>query len=145
MNDTIKSVLAIIAGFLVGSVINGGIVAFGPVLIPPPPGVDMSTMESLAETIHLMGPINFLVPFLAHALGTLAGASIACAIETRRRKMVAIIMGCLFLMGGIAASVMIPAPLWFIVVDLLLAYIPMAWLGLEISDRIKPINSTIQD
>ncbi len=145
MNDTIKSVLAVVAGFLVGSVINGGIVAFGPVLIPPPPGVDMSTMESLAETIHLMGPINFLVPFMAHALGTLAGASVACAIETRRRKMIAIITGCLFLMGGIAASVMIPAPLWFIAVDLLLAYIPMAWLGLEISHRIKPVNSSTQD
>jgi len=31
--------------------------------------------------------------------------------------------------GGIGAVAMIPAPLWFSVLDLLLAYLPAAWLG----------------
>lgn len=138
MSSTIRTVVAVVAGFLVGSIINGGIVAFGPILIPPPPGVDMSTMESLAETIHLMGPLNFLVPFLAHALGTLTGATVACMIADTKRHTAVITMGIIFLIGGLAASVMIPAPVWFIVVDLLFAYIPMAWLGLLLSNRFKP-------
>ena len=42
-------------------------------------------------------------------------------------------LGIFHLLGGIAAAVMIPAPLWFIVVDLVLAYIPMAWLGAKLT------------
>ena len=32
---------------------------------------------------------------------------------------------------------MIPAPTWFIVLDLLAAYLPMAWLGIQIGTRMK--------
>jgi hypothetical protein len=41
----------------------------------------------------------------------------------------AIGIGVFFLAGGIANAFMLPAPIWFITVDLLLAYIPMGWLG----------------
>jgi hypothetical protein len=41
----------------------------------------------------------------------------------------ALAVGGLHLMGGIAAAFMIPAPVWFVVLDLTLAYLPMAWLG----------------
>jgi hypothetical protein len=40
-----------------------------------------------------------------------------------------LIIGGITLLSGIAAGFMIPAPGWFIAVDLLLAYIPMALLG----------------
>jgi hypothetical protein len=36
---------------------------------------------------------------------------------------------------------MIPAPTWFIALDLLAAYLPMAWLGLLLADRLKPRSS----
>jgi hypothetical protein len=32
---------------------------------------------------------------------------------------------------------MIPAPTWFIALDLLAAYIPMAWLGIQIGTRLN--------
>ena len=44
-------------------------------------------------------------------------------------------MGCLC--GGVAASFMIPAPAWFIALDLLAAYLPMAWLAILVGTRIK--------
>lgn len=131
--------IAALLGFVVGSVSNMAIIVVGPILIPPPPGVDMSTMESLAETIHLMGPQHFAAPFLAHALGTLTGVFVCCLIAGERRNLLAGILAVLFLAGGIAASTMIPAPLWFIAMDLLLAYLPMAWLGLLLANRMKPI------
>lgn len=138
MNPILKTVLGVLAGFVIGSVVNITIVTVGPILVPPPPGVDMSTMESLAETIHLMGPLNFLVPFLAHALGTLTGVVVACLIATDHRKGVAIGLGLFFLLGGIVASVIIPAPGWFIAIDLLLAYLPMAWVGFFLAGLLRP-------
>jgi ABC-type transport system involved in cytochrome bd biosynthesis fused ATPase/permease subunit len=56
--------------------------------------------------------------------------------ETRKY---ALIIGIIFLIGGIAACFMIPAPGWFMAADLLLAYIPMALLGEYIFNRlVKP-------
>ena len=37
------------------------------------------------------------------------------------------------------ASLMIPAPAWFIATDLLLAYLPMAWLGLRGANKMRPV------
>ena len=39
-----------------------------------------------------------------------------------------------------AASFMIPAPTWFIALDLLAAYIPMAWLGIRMGTHLKREN-----
>ena len=44
--------------------------------------------------------------------------------------MFAIVIGVFFLAGGIAASYMLSnSPDWFKALDLIAAYIPMAWLG----------------
>lgn len=53
----------------------------------------------------------------------------------------AIAIGVIFLCGGIAASLMISAPAWFIALDLLAAYIPMAWLAGRLGARMAPARS----
>jgi len=77
MPKLLRNILAVLAGLLVGSVVNMAIVIFGPTVIAPPMGVDMSSAEGLARTMHLFEPRHFLTPFLAHALGTLVGALLA--------------------------------------------------------------------
>ncbi len=69
------------------------------------------------------------MPFLAHAVGTLTGALAAYLIAATYRAQMAYVIGAVFLCGGVAASFMIPAPIWFIALDLLAACLPMAWLG----------------
>jgi hypothetical protein len=134
----LRSVLALIIGIVVGSVVNMGIILFGPLVVPPPAGVDMTTAEGLQAGMHLLRPQHFVAPFLAHAVGTLVGAFIAAFIAIAHRQVVAYAVGCLFLAGGIAASRMIPAPTWFIALDLVVAYIPMAWLGHRMALAIAP-------
>lgn len=129
MKPAANLALAVVAGIIVGSVVNGAIVAVGPSLVPPPEGVDVSTSEGLRAALPLFSPINFLPPFLAHALGTLTGAFVAAKLATTHRMRVALGIGVVFLAGGIAAVAMLGGPLWFIAADLGLAYIPMAWLG----------------
>jgi hypothetical protein len=41
----------------------------------------------------------------------------------------ALAIGFFFLIGGIMNVFMLPSPLWFTILDLAGAYIPMAWLG----------------
>lgn len=101
--------------------------------IMPLPGIDPNDMEALAAAMPDFEPAQFAFPLLAHALGTLVGAFIAALIARNKAMNMAMIVGFLFLLGGIAASFMLPAPLWFILTDLILAYIPMAWLGGKIA------------
>lgn len=138
MMKLLRNVLAVILGLVIGSVVNMAIVTLGPSLIPPPAGVDVRNAESLAQGIHLFEPRHFLTPFLAHALGTLVGALVAFLVAARHKERLAWVVGAVFLCGGIAASLMIPAPAWFIALDLAVAYLPMAWLGGRIGARVAP-------
>lgn len=137
MPPLIRNILAVILAVVVGSSANMALIMLSPSLIPPPPGVDVNNAESLANSIHLFGPQHFLMPFLAHAVGTLVGAITARLVAASYQTHLAYGIGGFFLLGGIAASTMIPAPTWFIALDLVCAYLPMAWLGIQIGNRLK--------
>lgn len=124
-----KTFLAIILGLVVGSAVNMGLVMLGPAIIPPPAGADVTTVEGLKASIHLFSAKHFLFPFLAHALGTLAGAYVAARVSAVHKMRNAMIVGVFFLVGGIANSFMIPAPAWFVVIDIVVAYLPMGYVG----------------
>jgi hypothetical protein len=126
-----RNLLALLAGVLLGGILNGLLVALGPHLVRPPPGVDVSTAEGLARGIHLFTPRHFVIPFFAHAAGTFAGAACAYFMAATHKHLWAYAVGVVFLFGGIAASLMIPAPAWFIALDLVAAYLPMAWLAVR--------------
>jgi hypothetical protein len=129
MKTVARNVLAVLAGVVVGSIVNTALVNVGPMAIPLPEGADVSTMEGLRDSMKLFTPVNFVFPFLAHALGTLAGAFVAAKLAASHPMKFAIAIGVFFLLGGIAAVAMLGGPLWFIVTDLLVAYIPMGYLG----------------
>ncbi len=142
MNPIVRNVLGVIIGFVVGSTVNMALVTTGPHVIPPPAGVNMSDMKSIEASAHLFEAKHFVFPFLAHALGTFAGALTAFVIAANCRVAFAYVIGVLFLAGGIAASFMIPAPVWFIALDLVAAYLPMAWLATKMGSSIKGSRDT---
>lgn len=137
MPNLLRNALAILAGIGIGGSVNMALIAISPSLIPPPAGVDVNNPESLAGAMHLFEPRHFVMPFLAHAFGTLAGALAACVIAATHRARMAYSIGVVFLCGGVAASFMIPAPAWFIALDLLAAYLPMAWLGIRLGNLVR--------
>ena len=137
----LRNIAAFLLGLVVGSIVNMGLIMTGHHIIPLPAGADMSTMDSLAASIPLFGPEHFLFPFLAHALGTLAGATLAYVIAVSHRTAWALAIGGAFLVGGIVNVINLPAPPWFNAVDLLLAYLPMAWLGAQLGKKVPGANA----
>lgn len=135
MKQGLQLAMAVLAGVLGGSFVNIALVMLGPLLIAPPAGVDMSDMESFAAAVDSMGPQHFLFPFLAHALGTFTGALLAYRLATDKRSWCALAIGLFFLAGGITAAAMIPAPAWFVILDLVAAYLPMAWLAILLARK----------
>jgi len=126
MNTLLRNIFAVIAGGILGAVVNMSFIVAGSKVFP------------LSESFEPMNAMNwdlkfFIFPFLAHALGTLAGAFIAANIAATYKKPFALMVGAFFLLGGTMMVFMLPAPVWFVVLDLVVAYIPMGWLGWRIS------------
>lgn len=131
----LRNIAAVVVGWFVGSIVNMAIVLLGQKLISMPQGFDPSTVESFSQTAHLLSGQHYIAPIIAHAAGTFAGAFIAVLIAANNKKVMALIVGILFLIGGVVACMMIPAPVWFVVIDLIAAYIPMAWLGWKLCPK----------
>ena len=132
-----RLVLAIIAGVVVGSIVNMGLVLLGGQVVPPPDGVDPANVDSIKNSIASYEGKHFVFPFLAHAVGTLVGAITAYLIAVEHKMLASLTIGGVFLIGGISMANMIPQPTWFTILDLVFAYIPMGFLGGLIAKKLK--------
>ena len=130
MNTIIKNILVLLGGCIFGSVVNMGLIIVGNQLIPVADG--MNPMDATMWEIRY-----FIFPFLAHAIGTLSGAFIVSKYTVSYHMILAICIGIFFLLGGIFMVFIMPAPVWFIVADLSLAYIPMGWYGWKLTGQDK--------
>jgi hypothetical protein len=133
MHPTVRIILAILSGIFLGSVVNMGIINLSGSIIPPPNGADLTTVEGITSAMHLMEPKHFLMPFLAHAFGTITGAFVAALITKKNEMSIAMFIGVVFLLGGITIVMMLPSPLWFTLTDLIIAYLPMAYIGARLA------------
>lgn len=129
MNPIARNILVVIVGLVAGCAVNLGLVNLGPVVVPLPEGADVSSFEGLKESMKLFKPANFLFPFLGHAVGTLVAALVIAKFVTTSPMRFAVGVGAFFLLGGITMVVSVGGPMWFIVADLVVAYIPMGLLG----------------
>ena len=137
MNPSLRNILAVVAGLIIGSAVNMGLIMISGNVIPPPAGVDVTDMESLKSSMHLFEPKHFIFPFLAHAFGTLVGAFIAALIAVKHKIKMALAIGVFFLLGGIMNVFMLPSPVWFNILDIIGAYIPISWIGGILAEKIK--------
>ena len=107
-----------------------GLIIAGNQLIPMADG--MNPMDATMWEIKY-----FIFPFLAHAIGTLVGAFIVAKYTASYHMILSIFVGVFFLLGGISMVFIMPAPLWFILLDISLAYIPMGWYGWKLTGQDK--------
>jgi hypothetical protein len=140
MRTIAGNTIAVILGVLAGSLVNMGLIMVSGQVIPPPEGVDVTNMESLKSSMHLFEPKHFLFPFLAHALGTLVGGFVAAMLAATQRMKIALGVSAFFLVGGIVNAFLLPAPIWFVALDLIAAYIPMGWIGGKLAASLRPAS-----
>jgi len=133
----VRNIIGVIVGIVVGSLVNIGLVTLGHALVPLPVGADVTTMEGLAAAMPNFETKHFIFPFVAHAAGPLVGTFVAMLIAVSHKMKIAIGMAVFFLLGGIFANVMLPAPFWFKAVDLIFAYIPTTLIGAKLGGAGK--------
>ncbi len=131
MNPILRNILAVIIGFAVCLTLNGLLLGLMMKAIPPPTGFN----ANVPATYSLLQAKHLLSPFMAHALPSIIGGLLAALIAANRKMTFALVVGGLHMIGGIAAAFMIQAPAWFVVLDLAVDYLPMAWIGGKLGDR----------
>lgn len=132
MKRIFTNILALVLGWLIGSAVNMGLISAGHSIFPVE-GMDTSDMEAMKEAMAGVEAQHFIFPFLAHALGTFIGALVAVKIAASHKTAFAMAIGLLFLLGGIYMVVLLPSPMWFNVLDIVVAYLPMAWLAARLA------------
>ena len=124
----LKNIAFVFIGIILGMFVNMGLIYISGYAI------------ELPENFDPMNAINwepkyFIFPFLAHALGTFSGALLVSKLSKNSSIVLPLIIGVYFLTGGIYMVTILPAPYWFIILDLSCAYIPMAMLAWKMSKK----------
>jgi hypothetical protein len=88
----------------------------------------MTNPEDMAQHVSTLPASGFILVYVAHIGGAFVGAFIAASIARSKRIAVALVVGVIFLIGGIMAAVQIPSPTLFVILDLI-SYLPAAYLG----------------
>jgi hypothetical protein len=131
MRSILRSIGAVIAGFIVASIVMTAVEAingrvFYPELAKAAEGVtDRDTIRALMAG----APVGaLLVVIVGWILGSAAGGWIAAKVAPRSPTGHAMILATLLTCAGIANNLMIPPPLWFWIASLLV-FIPATLLG----------------
>jgi hypothetical protein len=131
-----RIILGVIIGWIAGSAFNMAVVILSQVIYPLPPGVKMDDTAAMDAYIQTLPAPAFVLVLIAHAGGAFAGGLVAALIARRSQVVLGGIIGGLFLLGGAYMAMMMAAPLWFEIVDLL-AYLPCGIAGAKLVSRSR--------
>lgn len=70
MNAAVRNTLAFLGGFVALAVAKYAATALGNAVIPPPAGVDLSTIEGFKAAIPLYEAKQWIPAFFEHAVGS---------------------------------------------------------------------------
>jgi len=124
----LRSVLAVIAGLIVASVLMMGVEFVNGHHIYPELGhaaEGLTDPEQIRAVLATAPTGAFLVVIIGWILGSFAGGFVAAKIAKALR--VAIITGVLLTLLGILNNLMLPPPSWFWIS--VIVFLPAAWLG----------------
>lgn len=138
MNPILRNILASLAGIIVMMAVNMGLVILLGNMFPPPEGVDINDINSINDNLHRYSTFQLMMPFIAHAGGTLAGCITASKIASSHKLLIVMILAAVHFSGGVLMiSMLSNSPMWFNILDLGLAYFPMAFIGYKLAGGTK--------
>jgi len=110
----LRTILATIAGILIGGIIIGIVESIGHMIYPPPEGVDMKDPEQIKTIMHTIPFGAKFAVLVAWFLGILGGG-IAAVLISGRKAMPALIVAVVLLALAVVTMVMIPHPVWMMI------------------------------
>ena len=132
----IRNIIAVVVGVIVGMVFNMAVVILNTaVLFPVPEGFNWNDPDAVGAYFTDLPLTAFLVVLVAHLGQAFFGGLVAALISRNAAMTVAMIIGVLSMLAGIANMMMVPNPAWmWIEVPL---YLVAAWFAGRIVLAVK--------
>ncbi|WP_344826679.1 hypothetical protein [Chryseobacterium ginsenosidimutans] len=115
----IKRILAVIGGILVGSIGVWLMERLGHSLYPFPAGLKPDDLEGFKKYVENLPFMGKFIVILGYALGALVSGFVATKIAGNGKPAAAIICGVIFTFFTIYNMVMLPTPIWFWILGIL--------------------------
>ena len=133
-----RKILAVLLGAIAGGVFNMALVTVSQAMYPLPEGIDPHDFEAFRAHVEANGmPTGaLLIVLVAHAGGSFVSGVVCGLIAQRSWYVAGLMLGILWTCGGVAMLMMLPAPTWFAVADVLL-YVPAALLGVKLGGALS--------
>ena len=132
MKPRVRSFLGVVAGVIVGSVVIAVVQRLNSLLFPLPSGLDVTNREALDAAISDMPESALIGVLVAWGLGTFLASWTAVRIGARAARPQALIVGLILLAAAVVNMLMLPHPLWFWIIGVLL-FVPSALLGARVA------------
>jgi hypothetical protein len=115
----IRRILAVIGGILVGSIGVWLMERLGHSLYPFPVGLKPDDLEGFKKYVENLPFMGKFIVILGYALGALISGFVATKIADNGKPTAAIICGVIFTFFTIYNMVMLPTPIWFWILGVL--------------------------
>ncbi|MBD3905360.1 hypothetical protein NAL32_12605 [Chryseobacterium sp. Ch-15] len=129
----LKNILAVFAGIIVGSICIWGVETLNHLLHPFPKGIkpdDMEGFKNYIETLPFLGKFMVIV---GYALGAVVSGFIATKISKDGKPTAALICRIIFLVFTIYNMTVLPIPIWFWVLGILVWTLVLAGYKLALN------------
>lgn len=131
----LRIILGVIAGIIAGSVCIWAVETLNHNLYPFPVGMkanDMDSFKLYVETLPFLG--KFLV-IVGYALGALVSGFVSTKIAKNGKSTAAIICGLIFLSFTIYNMIVLPTPIWFWILGILVWILVLAGYKLALNKK----------
>lgn len=128
--------LWIFVGWLSGVCVNILVMSILTEWYPLPIARDASN-EVLGRALQQLPWFYAVIPIMAHAAGTFVGCLLVALKAPKHRQLSTWIVCGLFMVGSISVAWLFPLPMAFIIADLTIAYLPVAWFAMRVATAIR--------
>ncbi|HVC92367.1 MAG TPA: hypothetical protein VND64_01690 [Pirellulales bacterium] len=143
MWPVIRSILAVIAGFVAASTVMMVVETVNGRLLYPEIGKSAEGVTDRQEikAILASAPVGMLaVVLVGWALGSVVGGFLATLISRKPPGRQAIVLGALLTLAGVANNLMLPPPFWFWIATFAVL-LPPTYVGARLVPRQTPVGA----
>lgn len=124
----IRKILAVLGGLVSGGIVISLVEMVARQLHPLPAGIKMDDLAAMAEHASKAPLSAQIAVLMGYVLGAITAGYVSTIIAKDGKKTYALLCAVLFLLATIINLSMIPTPIWFWIIALLL-WIPLALFG----------------